>query len=276
MKLTCYILVTLQAFFAHAQTVEQNEIKPTALFSSIFWGKPTNRTLIYAPWENFEEQNSSKSLVRVGSGSLSRKCVYYGKGNIKFHQKRNYTELELDLMEDKSIADETSFFAEVKFKPIPEETQEFIVLFSPTNTENYQTYVVPFSEREIPWGSYRLTSQFNQTLYVAVGKKKLSISPGKSTMLNAIDFDGSGRERMIIYQKLNNSYKEVASQSFGINDRQRGMFFLTTRKKRVSIIPMIDNKRPIEQAIGYGTKPLEIVEGPDDVSSKTPAALQSF
>ena len=65
MKLTCFILVTLQAFFVHAQTVEQNEIKPTALFSSIFWGKPTNRSLIYAPWENFEEQNSSKSLVQA-------------------------------------------------------------------------------------------------------------------------------------------------------------------------------------------------------------------
>ena len=232
MKLTCFILVTLQAFFVHAQTVEQNEIKPTALFSSIFWGKPTNRTLIYAPWENFEEQNSSKSLVRV-DGSLSRKCVYYGKGNIKFHQKRNYTELELDLMEDKSIADETSFFAEVKFKPIPEETQEFIVLFSPTNTENYQTYVVPFSEREIPWGSYRLISQFNQTLYVAVGKKKLSISPGKSAMLNAIDFDGSGRERMIIYQKLNNSYKEVASQSFGSTIVREGCFFLPPERSEL-------------------------------------------
>ena len=52
-------------------------------------------------------------------------------------------------MEDKSIADETSFFAEVKFKPIPEKTQEFIVLFSPTNTDNFQTYVVPFEKKRL-------------------------------------------------------------------------------------------------------------------------------
>ena len=48
-------------------------------------------------------------------------------------------------------------------------------------------------------------------------------------------------------------------------DRQRGIFFISENRKVIDIMPMIDNKRPIEQAIGYGTKPLEVVEGPDDV-----------
>ena len=57
---------------------------------------------------------------------------------------------------------------------------------------------------------------------------------------------------MIIYRKINGKFEEIASQSFGINDTQRGILFITTRKKRMHIMPLVDNKRPIEQAVGYG------------------------
>ena len=72
----------------------------------------------------------------------------------------------------------------------------------------------PSAEREIPWGSYKLTSQFNETLYVAVGKKKLSISPGKSMMLNAIDFDGSVRVTNDYLSKAQQQLQRSGSTKF--------------------------------------------------------------
>ena len=68
----------------------------------------------------------------------------------------------------------------------------------------------------------------------------------------------------------------MAAQSFNVTDRQRGIFFISENRKMIDIVPMIDNKRPIEQAIGYGTKPLEVVAGSDSDPSKEPAVLQSF
>jgi hypothetical protein len=273
MKKKFYCLLLFLSFFlyAEAQPTQQEHAKPTGLFSCIFWGKPTTRTVMFAPWGNFDEQNATQSLVRVVYGSLSRKCAYYGQGNIKFYQRRNYTELELDLMEDKSEAEKSIFFSELNFSSNAEETKEFIILFSPTKDLNtYRTFLLPFDQKEIPWGSYKLFSQFNETLYVAVGTKKFSLEPGKSIILDSKDFDGRSRERMIIYRKEKGNYIETASQNFGINDRQRGIFFVTVKKGKAQIVPMVESKRPIDQAIGYNTKPKEMeVEG-EEIKSLVP------
>ena len=257
--------------YAEAQPTQQEHAKPTGLFSCIFWGKPTTRTVMFAPWGNFDEQNATQSLVRVVYGSLSRKCAYYGQGNIKFYQRRNYTELELDLMEDKSEAEKSIFFSELNFSSNAEETKEFIILFSPTKDLNtYRTFLLPFDQKEIPWGSYKLFSQFNETLYVAVGTKKFSLEPGKSIILDSKDFDGRSRERMIIYRKEKGNYIESASQNFGINDRQRGIFFVTIKKGKAQIVPMVESNRPIEQAIGYNSKPRTIEVNEQEIKSLVP------
>ena len=273
MKKKFYCLLLFLSFFlyAEAQPTQQDHAKPTGIFSCIFWGKPTTRTVMFAPWGNFEEQNASQSLVRVVYGSLSRKCAYYGQGNIKFYQRRNYTELELDLMEDKSDAEKSIFFSELNFSSNAEETKEFIILFSPTKDLNtYRTFLLPFGQKEIPWGSYKLFSQFNETLYVAVGTKKFSLEPGKSIILDSKDFDGRSRERMIIYRKEKGNYIESASQSFGINDRQRGIFFVTVKRGKAQIVPMVESNRPIEQAIGYNSKPRTIEVKEQEIKSLVP------
>jgi hypothetical protein len=273
MKKKFYCLLLFLSFFlyAEAQPTQQAHAKPTGIFSCIFWGKPTTRTVMFAPWGNFDEQNATQSMVRVVYGSLSRKCAYYGQGNIKFYQRRNYTELELDLMEDKSEAEKSIFFSELNFSSNAEETKEFIILFSPTKDLNtYRTFLLPFGQKEIPWGSYKLFSQFNETLYVAVGTKKFSLEPGKSIILDSKDFDGRSRERMIIYRKEKGNYIECASQSFGINDRQRGIFFVTIKKGKAQIVPMVESNRPIEQAIGYNSKPRTIEVNEQEIKSLVP------
>lgn len=273
MKKKFYFLLFFLSFFvyAKAQPTEMAKAKPTGIFSCIFWGKPTTRSVMYAPWGNFEEQNATQSLVRVVYGSLSRKCAYYGQGNIKFYQRRNYTELELDLMEDKSEAEKSIFFSELNFSSNAEETKEFIILFSPTKDLNtYRTFLLPFGQKEIPWGSYKLFSQFNETLYVAVGNKKFTLEPGKSMILHSTEFEGRTRERMMIYREEKGNYVETATQSFRINDQYRGIFFVTVKRGNAHIVPMVESKRPIEEAIGYNSKPRIIKVEEEEIKSLVP------
>ena len=178
---------------------------------------------------------------------------------------------EMNIRNDIFTFSSVIFFSELNFSSNAEETKEFIILFSPTKDLNsYRTFLLPFDQKEIPWGSYKLFSQFNETLYVAVGTKKFSLEPGKSIILDSKDFDGRSRERMIIYRKEKGNYIESASQSFGINDRQRGIFFVTVKKGKAQIVPMVESKRPIDQAIGYNTKPKEMeVEG-EEIKSLVP------
>ena len=228
--------------------------EPTALFSAVFWGKPATQAISYAPWGNMAELNSTKSLVQVAYGSLSRKCAYYGDGNIQFYQHKNISALKLS---DKgNQIDKTSFFTELPFSASPDETKEFIALFSPSdNKGNYKGYLVPFEQKDIPWGSYQIFSQFNETLYIAAASKKLTLEPGKNLIVKSEEFKGQSRVKMLIYRNINGKYVESGAQNFSVNDRQRGIFFITKKRTRVEIVPLIESKRPIEQVIGYGVGP---------------------
>ena len=277
-KIICILLTFISLIGLKAQSeIPEEPPRPTAIFTSTFWGKSGTRSISYAPWGNFAEENSTKELVRVVNGALSKKFVYYGKDNFNFFQRKFFTEIELQAMEDKSDAKEVFFFCEIPFSSTEGETKEYIILFSPTKNKNqFSPYLVPFEEKEIPWGSYKLFSRYNETLYIAAGSKRFTLDSGKSMILNSKEFEGVRRVKMLIYNKTKGVYKEVAAQSFNVTDRQRGIFFISENRKVIDIVPMIDNKRPIEQAIGYGTKPLEVVAGSDSDPSKEPAVLQSF
>jgi len=255
-NLLCAILFCgVTSLYSGAQETLEEQ-KPTALFSAVFWGKPASRSLSYAPWGNMNEQNSTKFFVQVAYGSLSRKCAYYGEGNIKFHQRKNLTALEMELMKNENEFDKTTFFTELPFSALPDKTKEFIALFSPSdNKGNYKGYLVPFEQKDIPWGSYQIFSQFNETLYIAAASKKLTLEPGKSLIVKSKEFQGQNRVKMLIYRNINGKYVESGAQNFSVNDRQRGIFFITKMRTRVEIVPLVESKRPVEQTIGYGVGP---------------------
>lgn len=256
-NLLCAILFCgVTSVYSGAQETLEEQ-KPTALFSAVFWGKPASRSLSYAPWGNMNEQNSTKFFVQVAYGSLSRKCAYYGEGNIKFHQRKNLTALEMELMKNENEFDKTTFFTELPFSALPDKTKEFIALFSPSdNKGNYKGYLVPFEQKDIPWGSYKVFSQFKETLYIAVGPKKLTLEPGKNLTLKNKDFQGMNRVKMIVYRNIKGKYVESGVQNFSGNERQRGIFFITSKRKRIEIVPLVESKRPVEQIIGYGVDPI--------------------
>ena len=121
---------------------------------------------------------------------------------------------------------------------------------------NYKGYLVPFEQKDIPWGSYQIFSQFNETLYIAAASKKLTLEPGKNLIVKSEEFKGQSRVKMLIYRNINGKYVESGAQNFSVNDRQRGIFFITKKRTRVEIVPLIESKRPIEQVIGYGVGPI--------------------
>jgi hypothetical protein len=249
------LLLVILASHTGAEETDPNP-NPTALFSAVFWGKPTTRSLLYAPWGNLSELNSTKSQVQVAYGSLSRKCAYYGEGNIEFHQQKLLSALEMDLIEDNNAAEKASFFLELPFSASPDTTKEFIALFSPSDQKgNFNGYLVPFSQNEIPWGSYKIFSQFKETLYITAGSKKFTLKSGKNLILQSKDFEGKSRVKMLIYRNIKGKYIESGAQNFSVNNRQRGILFLTTKRKRLEVVPLLESKVLIEQAIGYGLKP---------------------
>ena len=233
---------------------------PTAYFSTIFWGKPTTRTLLYAPWGNFEDANSTKTQVRVSYGALSPKCAFYGQKNLVFYSKRNFTELELDLMKDKDEAESSIFFAQVPFSVKQDQVQEFIVLLSPIDSNgNYKAFTVPFGQNEVPWGSYKFFSRFNDTLYITAEKKTMRLEPGKNLVINSSEFEGVGRVKTLFHRRVKGKYMEVAAQTLSVSDKQRGIFFLSKKNEKVHIIPMIEFRKSLERSIGYGKSPKDII-----------------
>ena len=267
------LFLGILVFHTNAEEIDPNP-KPTALFSAVFWGKPTSRSLVYAPWGNLHDLNSTKSQVRVAYGSLSRKCAYYGAGNIEFHQQRNPSSSKVGLMEGNNEPEKASFFLELPFSASPNTTKEFIALFSPSDQQgNYNGYLVPFSQNEIPWGSYKIFSQFKETLYIAAGSKKFTLESGKNLIIQSKDFEGKSRVKILIYRNIKGKYIESGAQSFSVNNRQRGIIFITTKRKRIEVVPLVETKRLIEQTIGYGLKPQmatskELRLGPGSFSNK--------
>ena len=73
-----------------------------------------------------------------------------------------------------------------------------------------------------------------------------------------------------VFGKEKGNYIESASQNFGINDRQRGIFFVTIKKGKAQIVPMVESNRPIEQAIGYNSKPRTIEVNEQEIKSLVP------
>tara|TARA_B100001093_G_scaffold345470_1_gene330148 strand:+ start:520 stop:1146 length:627 start_codon:yes stop_codon:yes gene_type:complete len=192
--------------------------------------------------------------VRGAYGALSTKCVYYGQTDISFHQP-----IEVLNTQDGNEPWKSREVSKLSFEASPEMSKEFIALFSPADQKgNFKCFKIPFEKKEIPWGSYKIISQFQETLYVAIKNKKITLDPGKSFIINTLEFEDSSRIQMIVYKKVNGDFVESGGQDFAVNNRQRGILFLTTRRKRMHVIPLVELNMPIEQAIGYNSKPREI------------------
>ena len=71
-KIICILLTFISLIGLKAQSeIPEEPPRPTAIFTSTFWGKSGTRSISYAPWGNFAEENSTKELVRVVNGKIT-------------------------------------------------------------------------------------------------------------------------------------------------------------------------------------------------------------
>jgi len=235
----------LGSFFLHAS----DDAKPTAFFRLMFWGEQKIESLYYAPWGNFEESNATQFSTSVRYGALSEKCAYYGQNDIILYRKlRPDTHRKEDSYEK---------ISRISFVAQQGETKEFIVLISsPNQLGEYQCFQLPFTENDVPWGSYKLFSQIRETLYIAAENKKFALKPGGNESIHSSEFQEEGRIRLKIYQKKEQKYKQVSSSSLAMNLKRRGVCLLTTMRKKIYLIPLIDDFIPLSKIVGYGCGPL--------------------
>ena len=121
------------------------------------------------------------------------------------------------------------------------------------NREDTRHTFLPFDKKEIPWGSYKIFSQFNETLYIAAEKKKFALDPGKNNVLYSDDFDGMKRVKILIYRKIKGEFKEVGAQNFTTSKNQENFLHHAERGK-VQVVPLVETQRPEKQFIGFGVK----------------------
>ena len=249
----------LGSFFLHAS----DEARPTAFFRLMFWGEQKIESLYYAPWGNFEESNSTQFSTSVRYGALSKKCAYYGQNDIIL-----YKELTPD-SHDQRKKDRYKKISRISFVAREGETKEFIVLISsPNQLGEYQCFQLPFTENDVPWGSYKLFSQIRETLYIAAENKKFALQPGGNESIHSSEFEEARRIRLKIYQKKNQEYKQVSSSSLAMNSKRRGVCLLTTMRKKIYLIPLIDDLTPLSKIVGYGCGPLVLAPEPHAKTAK--------
>jgi len=253
---------------------EESISKPTALISALFWQKYSNKTLIYWPWGNEEENNSTNLELKVGSNGLSKKFAYYGQKNLNFYEKKYFSPREISLMseKEKELMNETPLVAEFPFSAKQDEIQEFILLFiKDSQTGRFKIYPLPFSKQRIPFGSYHFISQAREELNFTINQDRMSLGPGEKNFQDFSKLTNTPMIQVTGYRREDNEYKKFYSQNFSNNKNRRGYLFFSPDRKRIKVTLLMENDDPIESVLGYGIERVK-KEEKEEIEDKTPLA----
>lgn len=260
-------------------SVEEEISKPTAIFSALFWEKYVNKTLVYRPWANEEENNSTKIELAVGSNGLSRKFTYYGRENLKFYEKQYFSPRAISLMseEEKKKMTEIPLVAELPFSAKQDEIQEFILLFmKDRQTGRFKIYPLPFSQSRIPFGSYQFISQAKEELNFTINQERMELGAGGKKIIDFTKFINTATIRVTGYRQDDGQYKEFFLQNFSNSNSRRGYVFFSPDKKRIKVTSLVENNRPIESAVGYGAKRSQKKKEEDSSQETLPATSRTI
>ena len=235
---------------------------PSYVFSAVFWDKFKSESFSYAPWGNSEEENATFVDISVGSSSLSRKFVYYGKDKIRFFSKVRQREWE---EESNSTFNQSTqpLIAEFILPPKTENTQEIVlVLGNKKKNGLLNIYPFSFSQTTVPFGSYQFISQSNKTIYLKFGKNTITLEPGKPHVAKVeLEKDQKSISLRAMIQQ-GSRFQEAYNQRFRHSEKIRGIFFLRSNQEKLSIKKLIEFNRPINTATGYGASRLQDFELP--------------
>ena len=253
-----FVVVVLYLGFVPTNFAIGKNAEPKAVFSAVFWENYKSESFSYAPWGNEGEANASMAEISLGSSTLSRKFVYYGTGKINFYEKRRPREWEI-VDENNSIRKPLGkLAAEFELPQGKEGMQNFVLLFVNKKKNGlWKIYPMPFSENEIPVGSYNFISQSHNPLYLVFGNEKFTLPSGKSKVSPAVLEEGKRGIMLKAMIQKNGQYLEVFNQKFGHSSTMRGMFFLGLDGEKLKVKRVTEFEQSISSASGFGLSRLQ-------------------
>ena len=248
-----FFLFVFNALDVQTSFAEDKKNSLKAVFSAVFWQNYQSESFSYAPWGNEEEANSSKAEISVGSSSLSRKFAYYGEGKINFYEKRRPREWETEDENNSTRQSLGKLVAEFELPQGKEGMQQFLLLFVNKKKNGlWKIYPIPFSENDVPVGSYNFISQSRNPLYLIFGEEKFTLPSGKSKVSPVVLEEGNRGVALKVMIQKSGQYHEVYNQKFGHSSTMRGMFFLGLDRDKLKVKRVTEFDQSISSASGFG------------------------
>jgi hypothetical protein len=148
--------------------------------------------------------------------------------------------------------------AEFELPQGKEGIQNFLLLFVNKKKNGlWKIYPIPFSENEVPLGSYNFISQSRNPLILIFGNEKFTLPSGKSKVSPAVLEEGTRGVLLKVMIQKNGQYLEVFNQKFGHSPTMRGMFFLGLDGEKLTVKRVAEFEQSISSASGFGLSRLQ-------------------
>lgn len=248
----CFLL---SAFLTTVLWSQEQAVKPMpkALFSIMLWNAQGSQNLAYAPWGNDLDENATVIPFTVSSGMPSKKCSFYGSGELNLlRQKEPY---EFD--EGESPYESVS---KIRLPSAEGKPSDSLILLTPSEGEKtWKTRNLSFDEKTIPKGYFSFTSQLSSPVGLIFGQSKFTLSRGKMERVKASPTDKDGQVmELSAYLPKNGKYDKVFSRKWPYSPDLRGMYFIGMQRNRVRVSRIVEFSSPIENTLGYDVPQLLI------------------
>ena len=247
------LLFFLKLFALGNINLEQKST-PNGIFTAVFWEKYKSEFVKFAPWGNDKEQNATLLDLSVSSDNFSRKFVFYGEENLRFYNTKILEEYEVveDTIQKEGLIGKP--FAEFKLPSTNQDILEYVLIFLGKNKDGIRKiYPIPFTQKDVPLGSFQFVSQSTIPLYIEFGKEKFVLSPRKTKLVTASTNDGEKVISMRVTIVRNGRKEEVFKQKARHFTNLRGMFFMGFGKDGISVRKFSEFESPIDRSLGFGT-----------------------
>ncbi len=245
MKVFIFLSIFLTTVLYSQEQVAQP--LPKALFSIMLWNTQGSQNLAYTPWGNDFDENATVIPFTVSSGMPSKKCSFYGTGELNLlRQKEPY-----EFNEGESPYESVS---KIRLPSGEGEPSDSLILLTPSEEKKtWTTRNLSFDEKTIPKGYFSFTSQLASPVGLIFGQSKFTLSRGKTERVkpSPIDKDGQVME-LSAYLPKNGKYEKVFSRKWPYSPDLRGMYFIGMQRNRIRVSRIVEFSSPVENTLGYG------------------------
>ena len=156
---------------------------PKALFSIMLWNSQGSQDIAYAPWGNENEGNATIVPFTVSYGMPSRKCSFYGDGELNLLRQKEPHEFKEGENPYESVA-------KIRLPFSAEKPSDSLILLTPSaEEETWKTRNLSFDEKAIPKGHFTFSSQLSSPVGILFGQSKFTLSRGKTETIKVIPKD---------------------------------------------------------------------------------------